>query len=74
MIDTKRQLPFPAADGWSFDLSSLGGPRFVVLTSNEVTARAVLTEYLTELGKLADDEARTAVIASIEAQRVSVIW
>jgi hypothetical protein len=74
MIDTKRQLPFPAADGWSFDLSQLGGPRFVVLTSDELTARAMLTEYLTELGKLDDGDAGTAVIAGVESERVSVIW
>ena len=74
MIDTKRQLPFPAADGWSFDLSHLGGPRFVVLTSSEVTARAMLTEYVAELGKIDDSDAGTAVIAGIESERVSVIW
>jgi hypothetical protein len=74
MIDTKRKLPSPSADGWSFDLSPLGGPRFVVLTSREVTARAILAEYLTELGKIADGDAGTAAIAGIESERVSVIW
>jgi hypothetical protein len=74
MIDTSGQLPLPTADAWSFDLTALGGPRFVVLTTREESARATLIEHLAELGKIDDTGDGAAVIADIAAEQVAVIW
>jgi hypothetical protein len=74
MIDTSRQLPAPTADAWSLDLTSLGGPRFVVLACSEQHARMRLGEHLAELGKVEDVGAGTVLIAEIPVERVAVIW
>ena len=74
MIDTSRQLPAPSADAWSIDLTALGGPRFVILTSSEQRARKRLVEHLVELGKAADPVAGATLLAGITTERVAVIW
>jgi hypothetical protein len=74
MIDTSRQLPAPTADAWSIDLTALGGPLFVVLTTSEAHARERLVEHLVELGKVEDIGAGTMLLAEIPAERVAVIW
>jgi hypothetical protein len=74
MIDTSRQLPAPAAGAWSIDLTALGGPRFVILTSREQHARERLVEHLVGLGKVDDVDAGTMLIAGIPTERVAVIW
>ena len=60
MIDTDCQLPSPAADAWSIDLTGLGGPRYVVLTTSEQHARERLAQHLAELGKAEAVAAGTA--------------
>ena len=74
MIDTNCQLPSPAADAWSIDLTGLGGPRYVVLPTSEQHARERLAQHLAELGKAATSRAGTVLIAEIPAERVAVIW
>jgi len=74
MIDTRRQLPFPSADGWSIDLSPLGGPRFVILASSEHQARERLAEQLAALGKADTPAAARDLIAEFPTERVAVIW
>ena len=74
MIDTSRQFPAPAADAWSIDLTALGGPRFVILTTSEQHARQRLVEHLAELGKVEHIGAGTVLLAEIPAERVAVIW
>ena len=74
MIDTSRQLPAPAADAWSIDLSPLGGPRFVILAGSEQHARTRLGEHLADLGKIDDVGAGTVLIAEVPVERVAVIW
>ncbi len=71
MIDTNRKLPLPSAHAWSIDLTKLGGPRFVVLTTSERDARVRLVEHLDDLGKIS---AAPRSIAAIPAERVTVIW
>ena len=58
----------------AIDLTALGGPRFVVLTTCEQSARATLIEHLVELGKIDDTSDGAAVIADIAAERVAVVW
>jgi len=74
MIDTDCQLPSPAADAWSIDLTGLGGPRYVVLTTSERHARGRLAQHLAELGKAQTVGAGTVLISGIPAERVAVIW
>ncbi len=74
MIDTTCQLPTPTADAWSIDLTALGGPRYVVLTTSEPHARERLAQHLAELGKAETVAAGTLLIAEIPAERVAVIW
>lgn len=70
MIDTDRQVPTPSASAWSFDLSRLGGPRFVVLNANEAEARTHLAEHLLELGRTGD----LTEIQTVAGERVAVVW
>jgi hypothetical protein len=74
MIDTSRQLPAPSAGAWSIDLTALGGPVFVILTTSEQHARERLVEHLVELGKVDDVGAGTMLLAGIPTQRMAVIW
>jgi len=74
MIDTSRQLPAPAADAWSIDLTAPGGPVFVVLTTSEQHARERLVEHLVALGKIEDIAAGAVLLAGIPTERVAVIW
>jgi hypothetical protein len=74
MIDTNRQVPSPAADAWSIDLTPLGGPRYVILTTSEQHARERLAQHLAELGKAETVGSGTNMIADIQAERVAVIW
>ena len=74
MIDTDCQLPSPTADAWSIDLTGLGGPRYVVLTTSELHARERLAQHLAELGKAETVAAGKTLIGEIPAERVAVIW
>jgi hypothetical protein len=74
MIDTRRQVPVPSADGWSIDLTSLGGPRFVILAAGEHQARERLAEHLADLGKAASTTQAGELIAETPVERVAVIW
>jgi len=74
MIDTTCQVPVRSADAWSLDLTSLGGPRFVVLRLDEGDARQRLVEHLTWLGEAEDDADDLRQIAGVGSERVAVIW
>jgi hypothetical protein len=74
MIDTKRQLPHPAASAWLLDLTPADGPALVVLRLDPQDAADTAVGFLIDLGVVRDTARARSLIADLDPQLVAVTW
>lgn len=74
MIDKQRQVPAISALAWSIDMTIIGGPVYVVLSRDEVEARAALARHLVEIGSISNTMRAERIVATAAITSVGVVW
>lgn len=68
------QVPSPSATGWLIDLTEVRGPRFVVLRTDQDSARLALVCHLREIGAVADETEVEALLIAAPTEPIGVVW
>lgn len=74
MIDRPRQVPFPSAPAWAFDLTASRGPLLVVLRGDAGEALETAVTYLVDIGAVGSLAEARELLDGVEPGIVGVVW